>query len=454
VPPPELARYAPGLDVLEPLEVGLLPALGDDASVAFAHRREGALGERLHVDVPLVGEIGLDRHVGAVAMRDHVDVRLDLLEVAVFFQERDDALTRLEAVEPIECEHRVEIGEGGEALAEAVVGEPQPGFRAHDVDKPQPVPAPDLEIVEVVRRRDLDRAGALLGIGICVGDDRDAPPDERQDGVASDQIPVALVVGMHGDAGVAEHGLRPRRRDRDEAALLALDRIADVPEAALYLDLHDLEVGDRGLEARVPVHEALVAVDEPVAVELDEDLDHRARQALVHGEPLARPVAGGAEAAELSEDRPLRFLFLFPDLAQEGLPAHGAAVGPVLGCKPALDHHLGRDAGVVGAGLPQDVLAAHALEAAEHVLERVVEGVAHVQRARHVRRRDDDAIGLRIAALRPARPEGASLLPTLSDARLDGRGIEGLVHHDGRLETGAAGGCQPEPLSRTGEGQG
>ena len=44
-----------------------------------------------------------------------------------------------------------------------------------------------------------------------------------------------------------------------------------------------------------------------------------------------------------------------------------------------LDHHLRRDAGVVGAGLPQHVLAAHALEAAEHVLQRVVERMAHMQ---------------------------------------------------------------------------
>ena len=57
----------------------------------------------------------------------------------------------------------------------------------------------------------------------------------------------------------------------------------------------------------------------------------------------------------------------------------------------ALDHHLRGDAGVVGARLPQHVLAAHALEAAQHVLQRVVERVPHVQRARHVGRRDDDA---------------------------------------------------------------
>ena len=46
----------------------------------------------------------------------------------------------------------------------------------------------DAEIVEVVRGRDLDRAGALLRIGIRVGNDRDAPPDQRQDRLPPDQI--------------------------------------------------------------------------------------------------------------------------------------------------------------------------------------------------------------------------------------------------------------------------
>ena len=36
----------------------------------------------------------------------------------------------------------------------------------------------------------------------------------------------------------------------------------------------------------------------------------------------------------------------------------------------ALDHHLGRDAGMVGARLPQRVAAAHALIADQDILER------------------------------------------------------------------------------------
>ena len=101
----------------------------------------------------------------------------------------------------------------------------------------------------------------------------------------ADEVAVALVVGMHRDAGVAEHGLGPGGRDRDEAPRLALDRVADVPELALDLDLLHLEVGDRGLEARDPSSRgACPGRSGPVAVELDEDLEDGARQALVHGE--------------------------------------------------------------------------------------------------------------------------------------------------------------------------
>ena len=198
---------------------------------------------------------------------------------------------------------------------------------------------------------------------------------------------------MHGDGGVAQHRLRPRRRDDDEF-VAALDRIFDVPEAALDLDLLHFEIGDRGLELGVPIDEALVLVDQAVAIKLDEHLHHRARQPFVHGEALARPVAGGAEPLELADDGAAGFRLPFPDALDERLAAHFAAARLLALHQLALDHGLRGDAGVVGAGLPQHVLAAHALEAAQDVLQRVVERVAHVQRAGHVGRRDDDAVGL------------------------------------------------------------
>ena len=154
------------------------------------------------------------------------------------------------------------------------------------VDKRQVVTPPHFEVVEVVRRRDLHRAGAFFRIGVVVADDRDAATDQRQDRCLPNQVLEPLIVGMHGDRDVAQHGLRPRRRHDDEF-VAAFDRIFDVPEMSLGLDLLHFKIGDRGLELGVPIDQALVLVNEPVAVKLDEHLRHRARKTFVHGEALA-----------------------------------------------------------------------------------------------------------------------------------------------------------------------
>ena len=57
---------------------------------------------RLGVDVPLVGQIGLDDDAGAVAMRHHVRVRLDPLQEAEILQPRHDQLARGEAVDAVQ----------------------------------------------------------------------------------------------------------------------------------------------------------------------------------------------------------------------------------------------------------------------------------------------------------------------------------------------------------------
>src|SRR3546814_11709791 len=80
------------------------------------------------------------------------------------------------------------------------------------------------------------------------------------------------------------------------------ERIFEMPEAALNLVLFDLEGADRGLELRVPVHEALVAIDQSLLVQIDEHLDHHAGEVRVHGELFARPVHRAAAPAELAGD--------------------------------------------------------------------------------------------------------------------------------------------------------
>src|SRR3546814_1770229 len=88
---------------------------------------------------------------------------------------------------------------------------------------------------------------------------------------------------MDRDRHVGEHRLGPRGGDVDEPGAVG-ERIFQVPEAALYLARLDLEIADRGAEAGIPVHKALVAIEQPFLVRIDEYLEHGLREALVHRE--------------------------------------------------------------------------------------------------------------------------------------------------------------------------
>ena len=143
---------------------------------------------------------------------------------------------------------------------------------------------------------------------------------------------------------------------------------------------------------RVPVHQPLAAIDQTLVVELYERSQNRVVEfLLVHREAVARQVERIPQPPRLLEDRPARLLLPLPDLGDEGLAAHLAPAGVSRLRKLALDDHLRGDPGVVEARLPQHVVALHPMPAGQDVHQRVVERVAHVQRAGDVRRRQEDA---------------------------------------------------------------
>ena len=253
VAPPELARNAPGLDVFHPVEIGLLPVLGHELVRPSRTASMAGFGKRLGVDVPLVGQERLDRHAPsgrhAAPMWTWSSICSRRPRSSIIC---DDPFARFEAVEASSAAIvAVSSSLGGtparnSSLSASVIF----ASTSKMLICAQLVALADLEVVEVVRRRDLHRARARLGIGVVVGNDRDVAADQRQDDMLADQVLVALVVRVHRDGGVAEHRLGPRRGDDDvvRSSNLALERIAEVPHMALDLDLLDLEVGDRGLE--------------------------------------------------------------------------------------------------------------------------------------------------------------------------------------------------------------
>ncbi len=227
--------------------------------------------------------------------------------------------------------------------------------------------ARDLVIVEIVRAGDLDSAGAEIRIGIFVGDDRNVAIGERQEHALADDGRIARIARMHGHRAIAQHGFGPRggdgdviarlpfdglarrvMRDRKLVCLAILQRIFKVPEMAGDLLILNFEIGDRRLEMRVPIHQALVPVDQAFLVKLHEHFAHGGGKAFVQREAFAAPIARSAKPAKLIEDLAAGLRLPLPNALEEFLAPQRAAihVGAALG-ELTLHHHLRGDAGVI-----------------------------------------------------------------------------------------------------------
>ena len=456
VAPPQLARDAPvpllgqpggvgpavairvGVEVhLQPARRAPLAVGGVYGCLRQAWGLEGLIGALaaghppLHVahpHEPLLAEVGLDRRLGAVRVTDLDLAVLNLGQEAQGVEVRHHALARREAIVALIV---ASVGVEGPVVVEDVDGA--------DLE----VALPHHVVVRIVGRRDLHAARAELRLGPLVEDQRDLSVHEREhDRLAGlghgheleevGEVRLAarleafqlglgvwalLVVGL-GQLGaslldeavegllgvrvrrhrrVAEHRLGAGRSHGHELGLSrtrVVHWIAEVPEVPLHRLVVELVVGHSCLEVTIPVHQARAAEDQLVAEQTEEALAHRRAAHLVSREALAIPVAGGAHRALLAHDPRLVLVLPLPDPVHEGLAADVVASQALLLLEPLLHHSLGRDPGVVGARLPERVLALHSVPADQEVLAHVVHGVAHVEGAGHVRERHHDHVAL------------------------------------------------------------
>ena len=278
VPPPELARDVPVRDLLERADRELVLRLGVVADAPLLQRRERRLARLLHRHPPLQRDERLDPGVAALARADRVPVVLALLEPVVLLQPGEHGLVGLLLRLP------------GEVAGVLV----HPAVRTDHGQDLELVVAADLEVGRVVAGRDLERAGAELGLDARVGDHRHGPLDVGDEHLLADRVAVALVVGMDGDGDVGEDRRRPHGRDRDVPGAVR-ERVAGIRERVVHVDVLDLEVRDRRLVERAPVDDPLGAVDPAAVPEVDEEAHHRFDVGVVHREALAAVVERGAE---------------------------------------------------------------------------------------------------------------------------------------------------------------
>ena len=317
----------------------------------------------------------------------------------------------------------------------------------------------DFVVVKVVCARDLHRARAKGHVRVFVGDDRDQAAlffrTNRDFAELAHDRRIAFVIRVNRYRAIAQHGFRAGRRDRDVIAFLAKgdipvlvffdvgvglatrQRVFEVPHVAVGFDVLNFEVGNRGLKMRVPVHQTLAAVDEALVVHFDKDFDHgvvevalfasRGIRSTRHGERVARPVAGRTQTFQLADDGVAVLAFPFPNLVEECLTAQITTTRLTRRGEHLFDLKLGRDPCVVLTRLPERVKAAHTVPTDQNILQRVVERMAHVQCARHVRRRDHDGKGFVARFVRASR-KCACVFPLFVNAGLGFGRVKGLFH--------------------------
>ncbi len=407
VPPPELARDAPVVDVFEPVQVDALEALRHERHPAIVRRLDCRRCKRRHLDEPLLADQGLDHRVAPLAMPNGMSMRLHLDQRAVRLQPLNH---------PPPCFGHRHPGEGPGGLVHRAV-------QVHHERHREAVPAADLEVVGIVGRGHLHRPGAERRIHRLVRDNRNLPIHNRQPHRLADEMRVAGVLRVDRHSGVAQHRLRPRRGDDHYLAVLAaLDRVGEVPERRLLLAVDHLEIRQRRHAPRAPGDDPLPPVDQPLVVEVLEDVPNRAGRPRIHREVKARPVAGSAQDPKLLPRPTPVAVHVGPDPFQEPFPPQIVA-GQPLPRQFLLHDPLAGDPGVVGTREPKCRLAEHPVETGHHVFNGDKERVADVQLAGQIRRGHDHHPGLAVTL---GRREIASRVPPVVQPLLDRLRIERL----------------------------
>ncbi len=397
--PPQLAGDAPVVDIFHPVRVGFGKPFGDEFHLAVPHHPQGLLRQGLHLHKPLGGDQRLHIVVAAVAGADVVVVGLGLHQIALLLQVADNGLAARIAVQP---------GVGAAVFVDSAV-------IPDNADDLQIVPLAHLKVVWVVGGGHLHRTGSEADLTVLVPHNGNLPVHNGQYAGLSNQVLKPLVLRVHGYAGVAHHGFRPGGGDYQVAGAVG-QRIADMPQVTgLVLILH-LRIGEGGDAVGAPVDNAAALVDESLAIQLAKGLPHGLGATLVHGEAGTAPVTGDAHLLLLGHDASAVLLFPLPHPLEELFTAQVVAGQALLRPQLLLHLDLGGDTGVVGAGNPQRGVALHPLKAGEDILQRAVQGMAHVELACYIGRRHHNGKWL-FGPVRVA-VKTVPLLPHLIDAAL------------------------------------
>ena len=185
------------------------------------------------------------------------------------------------------------------------------------------------------------------------------------------------VAGKGPDRGRPDHEVELRLIEMRELTQIIVHRELDVHSCAGVVLIFDLGFCQRGLVVIAPVDGLESLIDIALFVHRAEDFDLLCLKARRHGLIRMLPVGDDAEALEA--------FHLDIDIMLREIVARGAELGDghrlVVELVLLDDGRLNRHAVVVPAGDIGRVVSAHGSRAVHEVLDALVEGMTHVQRA-------------------------------------------------------------------------
>ena len=233
-----------------------------------------------------------------------MNVLLNLNQRALFFKVINDSLSCLVSVHS--CVFRV-IGSNLSVIGQNVYNR-QVMAQSH------------LKIVRVVGGGNLNNACAEIRFNIFVGNNGYLAVNKRKNQRFAHKVLVSFIVRVYRNRRIAQKGFGAGCRKLQIAAAVR-KRIAQMPEMPSLLLVLNLRVGNRGLTMWTPVDNSFSAVDKSLFVKPYENLFNRFITALVKGETLPFPVAGGAHFLKLFNNSSAVLLFPVPSAFQKAVPA-------------------------------------------------------------------------------------------------------------------------------------
>src|SRR5262245_32583449 len=132
----------------------------------------------------------------------------------------------------------------------------------HDVDHWQMMSLPHEVVIMVMRGGYFDSASSKGWVHMIIGDDRNMAASQWLEEHLANQMTIALILWVDSDSNISKHCLRARCGKGDGVCTVD-ERVAEVPERAIFFFIFHFIISKGCLGNRIPVDEIVIAVDEP-----------------------------------------------------------------------------------------------------------------------------------------------------------------------------------------------